>query len=195
MESTERTEITSITRNLITRFWPSVTWNLRKAQRWSKSVLTFDRCRLDSVTVGLMGYWLRGYEGVRNYCFCKIQLLGQKYRDKSFYVKHCTVWNHSFQCQMYFSVFAAQNLNLRFTFHEIKLEPFPSWLPPLMQPEITGDYFCPKKEVIFNFLTNVWSFLWADKIIWKDCGSNVSSRLLGRGLGWREINGSEGDQD
>ena len=25
-------------------FWPSVTWNVRKAQRWSKSVLTFYRC-------------------------------------------------------------------------------------------------------------------------------------------------------
>ena len=33
-------------------FWPSVTWNLRKAQRWNKSVLTFDRCRPHSVTFG-----------------------------------------------------------------------------------------------------------------------------------------------
>ena len=31
-------------------FWPSLTWNLRKAQRWSKSFLTFDRCRPYSVT-------------------------------------------------------------------------------------------------------------------------------------------------
>ena len=33
-------------------FWLSVTWNLGKAQRWSKSVLTFDRCRPHSVTFG-----------------------------------------------------------------------------------------------------------------------------------------------
>ena len=33
-------------------FWPSVTWNLRKAQRWSKSVLTFERCLPHSVTFG-----------------------------------------------------------------------------------------------------------------------------------------------
>ena len=27
---------------------------------------------------GRMGYWLRGYEGQRNNCFSKIQLVGQK---------------------------------------------------------------------------------------------------------------------
>ena len=32
---------------------------------------------------GLMGYWLRGHEGERNNCFSKIQLVGQKYRDKT----------------------------------------------------------------------------------------------------------------
>ena len=31
----------------------------------------------------LMGYWLRGHEGERNNCFCKIQLAGQKYWDKT----------------------------------------------------------------------------------------------------------------
>ena len=30
---------------------------------------------------GWMGSWLRGYEGKRNNCFSKIQLVGQKYRD------------------------------------------------------------------------------------------------------------------
>ena len=30
-----------------------------------------------------MGYWLRGYEGEGNNCFNKIQLVGQKYRDKT----------------------------------------------------------------------------------------------------------------
>ena len=27
---------------------------------------------------GRMGYWLKGYEGERNNCFSKIQLVGQK---------------------------------------------------------------------------------------------------------------------
>ena len=31
---------------------------------------------------GRMGYLLRGHEGERN-CFSKIQLVGQKYRDKT----------------------------------------------------------------------------------------------------------------
>ena len=32
---------------------------------------------------GRMGYPLRGHEGERNNCFRKIQLVGQKYRDKA----------------------------------------------------------------------------------------------------------------
>ena len=32
---------------------------------------------------GRMGYWLRCHEGERNNCFSKIQLGGQKYRDKT----------------------------------------------------------------------------------------------------------------
>ena len=32
---------------------------------------------------GRMGYWLRGHEGERNNCFSKIQLVGQKHRDKT----------------------------------------------------------------------------------------------------------------
>ena len=32
---------------------------------------------------GRMGYWLRGHEGKRKNCFSKIQLAGQKYRDKT----------------------------------------------------------------------------------------------------------------
>ena len=33
---------------------------------------------------GQTGYWLRGREGGRNnYCFNKIQLVGQKYRDNT----------------------------------------------------------------------------------------------------------------
>ena len=32
---------------------------------------------------GRMGYWLIGHEDERNNCFCEIQLVGQKYRDKT----------------------------------------------------------------------------------------------------------------
>ena len=32
---------------------------------------------------GRMGYWLRGHEGERDNCFGKIQLVSQKYRDKT----------------------------------------------------------------------------------------------------------------
>ena len=38
--------------------------------------LTKDRMVYDAED--LMGYWLRGYEGERNNCFSKIQLVGQK---------------------------------------------------------------------------------------------------------------------
>ena len=31
---------------------------------------------------GRMGHWFRGHEGERNNCFSKIQLVGQKYRNK-----------------------------------------------------------------------------------------------------------------
>ena len=30
-----------------------------------------------------MGYWLSASEGARNNCFSKIQVVGQKYRDKT----------------------------------------------------------------------------------------------------------------
>ena len=45
------------------------------------------RARMESESIaheaeGWMGYWLRGHEGERNNCFSKIQLVGQKYRDK-----------------------------------------------------------------------------------------------------------------
>ena len=32
---------------------------------------------------GRMGYWLRGHESETNNCFSEIQLVGQKYRDKT----------------------------------------------------------------------------------------------------------------
>ena len=32
---------------------------------------------------GQIGYWLRGHESERNNCFSQIQLVGQKYIDKT----------------------------------------------------------------------------------------------------------------
>ena len=50
MECSLRTFGPSITHKLIARVLTTChVPNLRKAQRWSKSVLTFDRCRLHSV--------------------------------------------------------------------------------------------------------------------------------------------------
>ena len=37
---------------------------------------------------GRMGPWFRGHEGERNDCFSKIQLVGQKYRDKKAFASY-----------------------------------------------------------------------------------------------------------
>ena len=44
--------------------------------------------RIDSESIAheassQMAHWLRGHEGERNNCFSKIQLVGQKYQDKT----------------------------------------------------------------------------------------------------------------
>ena len=54
----------------------------------SISLTIMPRARMGSELIsheaeGRMGYYLRGHEGKRNNnCFSKIQLVGQKYRDK-----------------------------------------------------------------------------------------------------------------
>ena len=45
------------------------------------------------------GYWLRGHEGVRNNCFSKIQLVGQKYRDKTTLASKARFSRHWFRFQ------------------------------------------------------------------------------------------------
>ena len=56
---------------------------------WNKKYLTIiplalmDSESIAHETKGRMGYWLRGHEGERNNCSSKIQLVGQKYRDKT----------------------------------------------------------------------------------------------------------------
>ena len=48
---------------------------------------------------GRMGYWLRGHEGERNNCFSKIQLVGQKYRDKTTLASKTRFSRHCFGFQ------------------------------------------------------------------------------------------------
>ena len=66
----------------------------QKKRRRNQSLLYYltiiPRARMGSESIaheaeGGMGYWLRGHEGERNnkYCFGKIQLVGQKYRDET----------------------------------------------------------------------------------------------------------------
>ena len=53
---------------------------------WDDYLTIIPRARMGSDSIaheaeGRMGYLLRGYEGERNNCFSKIQLVGQKYRE------------------------------------------------------------------------------------------------------------------
>ena len=48
---------------------------------------------------GRMHYWLRGHEGERNNCFSKIQLVGQKYRDKTTWASKTRFSRHCFGFQ------------------------------------------------------------------------------------------------
>ena len=48
---------------------------------------------------GRMGYWLRGHEGERNNCFSKIQIVGQKYRDKTTLASKTPLNRHCFRFQ------------------------------------------------------------------------------------------------
>ena len=57
-----------------------------------------------------------------------------------------------------------------------------------------GLILCAKTDIIFSLLINDWSFLWADKTIGKECGSIVSSCLLGGALPDDTKNGCKGDK-
>ena len=48
---------------------------------------------------GQMGFWLRGHEGERNNCVSKIQLVGQKYRDKTTLASKTRFSRHCFGFQ------------------------------------------------------------------------------------------------
>ena len=61
---------------------------------------------------GRMGYSLRGHEGERNtYCFSKIQLVGQKYRDKATLARKTRFSRHCFCFQSRrFSLLVVHNI-------------------------------------------------------------------------------------
>ena len=71
--------------------WPEITMFLflkRFLDLYNDMYLTIiPRVRMDSESIdeaeSRMGHWLRGHEGERNNCFSKIQLVGQKFRDKT----------------------------------------------------------------------------------------------------------------
>ena len=62
------------------------------------------RARMGSESIaheaeGRMGYWLRGREYERDNCFSKIQLVGQKYRDKTTLASKTRFSRHCFGFQ------------------------------------------------------------------------------------------------
>ena len=60
---------------------------------------------------GRMSYWLRGHEGERNNCFSKIQLVGQKYRDKTTLASKTRFSRHCFGFQSWrFSLLVGYNI-------------------------------------------------------------------------------------
>ena len=71
--------------------WPEITMFLflkRFLYLYNDMYLTIiPRVGMDSESIdeaeSRMGHWLRGHEGERNNCFSKIQLVGQKFRDKT----------------------------------------------------------------------------------------------------------------
>ena len=61
---------------------------VHEAGEWQSLLTIIPRARMGSESIaheaeGRMDYSLRGHEGERNNCFSKIQLAGQKYRDKT----------------------------------------------------------------------------------------------------------------
>ena len=67
--------------------WPEIMYNDCTWMYNDIYLTIIPRVRMDSESIdeaeGRMGYWLRGHAGERNNCFSKIQLVGQKFRDKT----------------------------------------------------------------------------------------------------------------
>ena len=63
------------------------------------SLFTFYIIHLTIIPRARMGYWLRGHEVERNNCFSKIQLVGQKYPDKTTLASKTRFSRHCFGFQ------------------------------------------------------------------------------------------------
>ena len=62
-------------------------------------------------TEGRMGYLLRGHEDERNNCFSRIQLVGQKYRDKTTLASKTRFNRHCFGFQSrHFALLVGYNI-------------------------------------------------------------------------------------
>ena len=60
---------------------------------------------------GQMGYWRRGHEGERNNCFSKIQVVSQKYQDKTTLASKTRFSRHCFGFQSWrFSLLVGYNI-------------------------------------------------------------------------------------
>ena len=91
------------------------------------------RARMGSESIaheaeGRMGYWLRGHEGERNNCLSKIQLVGQKHRDKTTLASKTRFSRHCFELSTINMLYPMK----RFL---ILLHPYLSTM---------ADFFCPQ---------------------------------------------------
>ena len=60
---------------------------------------------------GQIGYWLGGHEGERNNCFRKLQLVSQKYQDKTTLASETRFSHHCFGFQSWrFSLLVGYNI-------------------------------------------------------------------------------------
>ena len=80
----------------------------------NKYLTIIPRARMGSESIaheteGRMGYWLRGYEGERNTCFSKVQLVGQKNIETK-HLSQVNARHHSKTLQIWRALFATSGL-------------------------------------------------------------------------------------
>ena len=73
--------LTNINPRILSNFWRPLSKKIGKSPS-SRVIHSLGGKYLTIIPRARMGYWLKGHEGERNNCFSKIQLVGQKYRDK-----------------------------------------------------------------------------------------------------------------
>ena len=77
-------------------FWTSVTRNLRNAQRWSKSVFTFDRCRPYSITFGYHSFILIVLDALNFILLIDISNLADKFYTLWQFLHILQLWTDRF---------------------------------------------------------------------------------------------------